>query len=437
MKSPRDLPLWLTLVVWAFLPATWTPWLTPASLPVGLKEILIFFLLAYYALGRLRSPRGADPDVDRMTVTTTRLVCLVVGYAFLSMAWSRCEGLDRLAMGYTLALTTATFFLARAVLAGRSAEQVQSLLERLAWFMAFTGLVYFAESFFGLGVRSAQGRESAVMGLGVQRVHGPLFGAANGYFTLLPAMGTALDAAAMRRPPIAGNLVAVLVLTITLLALGSRGAMLGLAVFLVVFQVASRSARTKLLGLITVVAVAGLAAAVVYSHANADRITNFQDTSRQENNLAAMRIAADRLPESLAGLGYGDLWPWYIPDVQEGGARRNNRFFVWTRYGYLLFCSHSILLMLVIELGVIGLIFGARLLQLPAALALRARRLRRHGGLASGIAGSAVAYAVDFAIFKAWEASLIWWLFVLGGLRLTAGEVAGRPGAEDVRVGGG
>jgi hypothetical protein len=424
MKSPSDLPLWLTLVVWGFLPATRTPWLTLASLPVSSKGLLIFILLAYYALGRWWPSRGADPDVDRMTVTTTRLVGLVVGYAFLSMAWSRCGGLDRLAMGYTLALTAATFFLARAVLAGRSAEQVELLLQRLAWFMAVTGLVYFAESFVGLGVRSAEGRESAVMGMGVQRVHGPLFGAAYGYCLLLPAMGTALDGATTRRRPISGNLVALLVLGITLLALGSRGALVGLALFLVVFQLASHSARTKLLGLITVVAVAVLAALIVYSNATADRMTNFQDSSRQEAFQAAAQLSAERLPESLAGLGYGDLWPWYIPDVEEGGARRNNRFFVWTRYGYLIYNPHSIMLMLAVELGMVGLLLGVRLVQIPAALALRARRLRRHGGLASGIAGSAVVYMLDLTIFKAWEASLIWWLFVLGGLRLTAG---GRP----------
>ena len=246
MAYLRDLPLWLSAIVWAFLPSTSTPWIQIFSIPIDAKDCLIMFLFLYHmVICMYYFPIKAEASKGSHYLHFPSCIILIALYSVISMLWSNCEGRDRIAMGYTMAITVLAFFAAYFIVASRSDVDVSRLVDRMVWFVAFTGVVYFCESYFDIGLRSSEGRDSATFEFEIQRVHGPLFGAACGYFLLLPAIGAALDRVLLNLKTFVIDLAVLFALVVSLVGLGSRGAMISIVVFISTFVIINRNAPHK------------------------------------------------------------------------------------------------------------------------------------------------------------------------------------------------
>ena len=100
--------------------------------------------------------------------------------------------------------------------------------------------------------------------------------------------------------------------------------------------------------------------------------------------------------------------------MEGGGAYATNRFFISTSKGEVLFNPHSVILMLVVELGFVGLLFAFKLLELPVYLVIVSWRKRYCTCLACGLLASIPALFLDFPMFKYWPMSFFWWIYALG-----------------------
>jgi len=418
MAMFRNLPLWLSALVWAFLPYTFTPQIEILSIPVESKDCLIWILFLYYGIVFLffANPENAL-HTKSVYLNLPAYVSALGFYAAISMLWSTCEGKDRIAMAYTMANTVLTFFAAYFIVAGKSNLDVARLVDRLVWFVSIVGVVYFSESYFSIGLRSTEGRDAAIGEFGIQRVHGPLFGAACGYFLLLPAIGITLDKICVNMNRFALDLAVLLALIITLVGMGSRGANIGLGILCVMFLLTCREQGKRVFLIILLFILLAGSMLLVYSKASSEKVSSFEDTPREDNYKAALSIVSSSGLRCLYGSGYGSVWAWYLPDVEDGGALATKRFYVPTKYGIMLYNPHSILLMLVVELGVIGVVFFVKLIQLPILLLIRSSISGQGTGMASAMLASSVAYVLDFPIFKYWAMALLWWIFVLVTLR--------------------
>jgi O-antigen ligase len=321
-------------------------------------------------------------------------------------------------MGYTMAITVLAFFAAYFIVASRSNVDVLRLVNRMVWFVAFTGVVYFCESYFEIGLRSSEGRDSASFAFEIQRVHGPLFGAACGYFLLLPAIGAALDRVLSNQKTLVIDLAVLFALAVSLVGLGSRGAMISIVVFMSTFVILNRKSNYKVIWLITILFVFAVAVLLVYSKASSEKITTLEDNDREETYKAAFNLVSSNGLSCFFGTGYGGVWSWYLPDVEDGGALHTRSFFVATKYGVMLYNPHSVMLMLIVEFGAVGFLFFVKLLQLPIFLMIKSWTNYRSPGISSALLACSLAYFLDFPVFKYWSMSLLWWIFALGALRI-------------------
>jgi O-antigen ligase len=282
-------------------------------------------------------------------------------YAGFGLYHSTIPSRDVLAMGLTLVMTLASLVLSFLIIVRKDSASVEEFLNVLVISLTFVGIVYLAESMLGLGLRSDEGVETAHFG--IQRLHGPLFGAAYGQFILVPCLGFHMGKlrTGPRKRLSVPRLILVLINLVSLLALGSRGALVCLALFFLLYAFTSKGMGKKIARLLGMAVLFGTASLFVFSFADSSRLTNMEDHARSTTYEISMKIIESNGVNALLGPGYGSIWAWYLPDVEEGGAKATKRFYIWTEFGSLLYNPHSIFLMLVTELGVIGFVFFLKL----------------------------------------------------------------------------
>lgn len=430
--SRWELPFWLCLFYWSLLPSAWTPWFTLGQLPVSTKDGLLLVLASFYAIRLLRSRGGALHDQGWEHSLTTYFPILLL-YAALSLFWSGLGRIDLLAMLYTLALAGAAFLLGYAMVAQRDPQLVQVFLIRLVTYLGVLGLIYSGESFLNLGLRSALTKEW--VDFGIQRVRGPLFGSSTGHFILLPALAFILGEGLRWRVGRPRLFVVAFALLLTLVGAGSRAGLAMLAVFigLVCLGVKGVTAR---LGAISIVALMIVSVGLlVFSQAETSRLQSVEDELRQTTHETAWETVKNReLQTTLVGSGYGSLWSWYLPDVEEDGARATGKYVTATDYGRVLYHPHSLLLMLGVELGLFGFIALLKLGTTLARLLIAGLRGNTYGVFACGIAVSGLAGFFDLVLFKGVLLSALWWIFLFGALVLCRGYAARTYVVQPVRL---
>lgn len=420
-----ELPFWLGLAVWALLPSSLTPWTVFFTVPISSRDLSLLALSAYYFAQMIRT-RGTAPLVRGWHRGLPRVFLVLILFAVASLGWSSVGPSDRGPMFYTALNTLAAFGLGYALVAGRSPRSVEGLLTRLAFAMAGISLVYLSESLFEFGLRSKEG--SIIYDFGMQRVRGPLYGAATGHFLLLPSLGLVLNRLLQReKHRKALSLAALLALLLTLIGLGSRAALLCFAVFVVLVLIMLKDARKKVIAMVIVSALSVCAATTIFTRATSDRLIDLSDDSRSDTYLAAWEIVKASGSWSLLGSGYGSIWPWYRADVEDGGVEVNGLKGTWTPYGWILYHPHSLPLLLGVELGLVGLVFFVMIWQVLVRLVLQGRGSRSADLFVCGVAASGFAMFFDLPLFKSWPVATLWWIFVLGGLAVTAQPSGRRP----------
>ena len=414
VRELTQLPFWCALFFWSLLPDTWTPRLNIVDLPVDSKDLLLLGVALFYGVLRMYRKKRRERE-ERTPLLSIFFVLL---YAVVSIAWSGMDGTNALAMSYTLLLAGAAVTVGYAVLP-LDVKDREAFLSRLVLFLSSVSLLYFAESFFSLGLRSEAGL--GYLDFGMQRVKGPLFGASTGHFILLPALGYALDIAIRQRRKLM-PIAAAFGLLLAMLGLGSRSAMLSLMACLVLLLLfGNRSIRIAAVGLLVLTAIA---AALILFRADEARLTKIDEEGRESTYWATWNKISSGSPASMVlGAGYGGLWPWYLNDMTPTAFTDINLYMPATDYGRMLYHPHSTIVFLVAELGSAGVFFIAVLFRTVANVM---RKTARQAILGSALAASCIALLFDLFIFKNARMSVIWWMFVFSAVRATSVQYLSR-----------
>jgi O-antigen ligase len=213
-----------------------------------------------------------------------------------------------------------------------------------------------------------------------------------------------------------------LLLGVTLFALGSRGSVAVAIVFIGICFIVLPSIRRKILAIASSLAVVTLGIFVVARNGEATRISSFDDEGRLMLHSKSWDLITTRsISANLFGSGYGSIWPWYRLDDYVG--QKKFEMAVATRddllvAGKYLYHPHSVLLLLVVEVGLVGLLYFVRIWKTLAEIV----RLQRAGGenlvFACGLLASGCALYLDLFLFYHSRVYVIWWFWVFAALRL-------------------
>ena len=289
------------------------------------------------------------------------------------------------------------------------------MLDRLALIVAAITVVYVAKSWYAgaLGLDFIRLQE--------QRTGGPLASPAVLHFVILPPLAWSLArllATLGRERRLHVCITAIL--AVGLLSTRSRGALLGLGLFILCGIFLMRDAQMRRRLLVVAVIIVTLVVTVIWLQPNTDRLTQFSDGNRQMNYDAVVRALSFDPWISVRGWGLGHFWNWYRTDVMsitEGPSIYEFGFLhIETQFGTMLYHPHSLPLFLLAELGAVGatlmvVVFGTLL------WAVLRPRTAAGGLLAAGLLGSTTALVFDLLIFKGFPSSAMWWVFVFSCLR--------------------
>ncbi len=409
-------PFWAILLMSSLLPASLVPSGEWFGVPMRVTDVATLLGALFYGLAGMLSLGVRTNRQSRSPLVPATL--LLLAYGFIRLVTGPLESEDQLGMAFSLLLTLAAPMQAAGVLSFYDREQVQSFLNRLVIFLAMICLIYTAESVLGLGLRSEAGN-SINSDFGIQRVRGPLFGSSTGYMLILPAFGWTLHTILQNRLPRSLAVATAFCLLAAYLGLGSRAGLILFGLFLagliVILRQLKKSGVTVLL-----TAVLSIGSAVlVYSRADTQRFSSFEDTHRRLTYQTAWNIIASEGPGSLlAGQGYGSIWSWYRRDILNTSRIALGDNLVMTGYGNSLYHAHSTLLVLVIEFGLAGIVW----------LAFTVRHFGRMLLIRGATAGwrvftfallvSLLSYGFDLFLFKEVRVNAVWWLFAIAAYQL-------------------
>ncbi|WP_155121381.1 hypothetical protein [Bryobacter aggregatus] len=341
-------------------------------------------------------------------------VALIALWAALTLFWSEIDSDAAVGMIYTLLSGMAAVWLAYLLVQERTSEQVSGFLWRLSLFITGTSVLYFAESFFGLGLRSASAEQGD---FGMARVRGPLFESSTGFFLLIPCLAYITERVIQRtKSPIVGAMLGLPLLG-AIFGLGSRAGLLLLALFFLLVAIFAPG-MTRVILILVLASGAGIATYFIFSKASTDRLTTLDPREgRLANHVTSWNVLQSRGPTQwIFGAGYGSLWPWYATEakVSGGDLYSTGSYAKVIPEGTLIYHSHSTYLVLWIELGlpgvVITLLFWRQLLTL---FARPGQRL-----FAAGLLVTAVAMAFDLFLFRRPTRDVVWWIYVFGAFAL-------------------
>jgi O-antigen ligase len=420
-----ELPFWLCFSYWSLLADTLTPKFDFLSIPVNVKDLVLIAVACFYLLLLILTNFGGTTN-DKPWNWHCHLPILTVFllfYAAVSIQRSGIDASNARAMTYTLVLTASAFLLGYILLARRSITSVRPFLWRLTVYLAVLGLLYSVASLFSLGMGDVRADLNAgASEFGIVRVQGPLFGSSTGYFILVPALAFAIQESMQSHTRRLFKLTVVMALTLTIIGLGSRAALLIMGLFFLCLIFFMKNKKQAIIAAIMMIILISTATIIIYSRASSDRIKSFEDTTRSDTYLTSFQIISHRNTElNITGSGYGSYWSWYLTDMDDMrvGAGNGAPVILVYPFGYLLYHPHSTFLLCVVELGIPGLIYFS-ILWIVLVRLLRNRQGIESAIFNSGIFASGFSMFFDFFIFKGGQLSLIWWVYLFGALALNA-----------------
>lgn len=410
-----EFPFWLVFLYGSLVPSSTVPRQEWFGIPMRFGDMLAAGSGIFYGVGLIvQRVVFGRPGANALLVS----FLLLLTYGLIRLWTGPLELEDQAAMSFALLLVGAPPLQAAGLLSAYTPEQTRSFLNRYCVYLALVCLVYAAESFLGLGLRSEAG-QAVNSDFGIQRVRGPLFGASTGYLLLLPAIGWSLRNMFSEYGSRFLSVFAMLCLLGAYLGMGSRAGLILLGVFLTAlllqFKTMKRSQQTALFGAAFAIAVSF----AVYSQADTQRLTKLEDNYRQITHETALSIFLDQpIFTAIWGQGYGSVWTWYRRDLLSADMIAIGDNTITTPHGPSLYHPHSTILELGIEYGIAGLMWLAFL-----ALSLGRAALSRNIDLSSKIfalslAVSVLSFAFDLFLFKEVRVSSAWWIFVFAAFRM-------------------
>lgn len=424
-----ELPFWFGAAIWTLLPTTKTPWLTLGDIPVNSRVILVLLLAGGYSVflldvmfreKNLLLQRGFHKtEQSAWAYHLPMFTGIIFLYMSLSVTWSGMTERAAVAMLIALAGAGAAFILGYMMISKRSPEVIEGFLWRVTILLAGIGLLYSAESFFTLGLRT----ETFTGGeFGIARVKGPLFASSTGFFVLLPALGFGIQMTLRRRW---GAVLIVFALILTILGSGSRAGvyLLGLYVLLLILSI--RGKQRLVTGVVFLVLTA-TAGAFVFSNAQMERLLSTTSEGRSKTHEIAWQLIENRgVIENLFGPGYGAYWVWYLQEADY----RDEIFRPWknefrgvsTPYGRMLYHPHSVFLALALELGAVGVLYYTSLWGVLLSLLRRSIRGVPFSAFSLAVVASGFGMFFDLFIFRDPPLNVFWWIYLFGALALSRG----------------
>lgn len=426
-----DVLFWLSFFYWTVVPSTKTPWFEIESIPFNGKDILLVSVACIYLLWPRMNKPSITPLPRREHLIAAFLepwhyhlpilTVFLIFYATLSLQDSRMDPRDAKGMMLTLILTASSFLLAYNAIAKRPATSVRQFLRRLTVALAAVGLLYTVaslSSFQLAGVRSALINDPTV------RVQGPLFGSDDGYFALVPALAFAIQDLIQTPTQRLFKLFIIFALMMTLIGMGSRGALVIIGLFLCLTILFNKNKKIAALAALGVIFFLMISAAIVFATSNSgDRLQSLEDSSRSDTYSTSFKIIGNRTNDlNMFGSGYGSYWDWYILDLEDGSDVEGGRTFkiIRTSFGPILYHPHSTFLLLIVELGMVGFLYFLFLWTVYARLLLRDSIKLVFPIFSCGMVASGFSMFMNFFIFRLHILSCFWWIYLFGALALNA-----------------
>jgi O-antigen ligase len=424
LPTGRHLLCLAMLTSWSLLPARMVPWFEAGGLRMSYNDMLLV-VVAIVSVVLAQSKRSSWSTQAARPNSFPVTFWILLGYASISLLWSEANGSDTVAMAWTIALAAAAAVTGTSVARNVDSNDTRRFLWWLTVAIGGFSALYFVESFFSLGLRSAE--STLWTDFGIQRIRGPLYGASVGQFILLPALGSALDGMATRRGSRIAAGALVLILCMSILGLGSRSAMLGLA-FFVLATLATGGARAKLIFALAAPVILAVAVFVVFSRASMDRLRSWDDSERQSTYQTALAMFEAAPPAlKIFGAGYGARWPWYLTDVKPGALSTGGLYMRSTPYGITLYHPHSTILLVGVELGCVGFILAGMTLLWLARIVKSNIQTRTCPFLSIGLMASLVTCCVDLTFFKGGQLNTVWWVYACCSSSLIQMKAPRRP----------
>lgn len=409
-----EFPFWASLLYGSIIPAT--KMLKGDLLGVLLRYADLFMLLSaifYAAVATVRLFGAKRSVFPRLLLIS---IFLLFGYGLLTLYTGSLGEEDRSAMTFALMLSVGAPLQAVGLFSRYDASQTRSFLNRLTFFLALLSLLYTCESFFNLGLRSEEG-SSIGESFGIQRVRGPLYGSSTGYFLLLPAFGWALYSFfSLRGKQFLAAFAAICLMT-ALLGLGSRAALILIAVYAVLLALLMKSLKNKVLTLFALALLCGTAGAFIYGRADTQRLQSMEDTLRSRTHETAFRILeSEGLGGLILGQGYGEVWNWYRRDFLHTASIAQGNDLIQTPFGLSLYHCHSTFLESVVEFGLVGICWLFALFRCIWGLASAPVTESAWRFFTCALAVSLISLGFDLFFFKEARVSAIWWLYSMGAI---------------------
>jgi len=411
-----ELPFWFIFIFGSLVPATMIPKDEWFGIPMKVSDAITLVSAAFYGTaGLIRFV--LKPGISG-AATIVMATLAMFGYGSLRLIGGPLEAEDLLAMGFALMLAASAPIQAAGILSMYSPVETKGFINRLVVFVALVSLVYTAESVFGLGLRS-EASINLNSDFGIQRVRGPLYGSSTGYLLLLPALGWAIGSFFDENRKKSYAVLTTTILFSAYLGLGSRAALILLVVFMISNLIMlRRSKRSEATGFV----LAGFCVCMgflIYAQADTQRLTQFEDTHRRlTHETAANILVTEPVAASLLGQGYGAIWPWYRRDTLRTESIAHGDNIIATGFGASLYHSHSTLLELVIEFGLIGVCWLLFILIRTARLPLTKQASTSWRVFALAVLVSFCSFGFDLFIFKEVRVNSVWWIFLIASYQL-------------------
>lgn len=409
------IPFWFCIAFISLYPSAQTPTLQFGLIPFYSKDLILITLSCFYLLPIIRKNSVASYFKKSWSNSLPAITTAILGYAAISVTWSGMEFLDMITMLYTLVLTFFVFHLSYNLIAKMPVGSLRPFLWQLTVFISIISLLYLAQSFFSLDLRSSSSLQNH--DFGIDRVRGPLFGASTGYFLLIPALAFSIQEIANTTGKVSFKWIVMLILGITILSLGSRGGVVITLIFVVSLIFFLRDRKQRLFAYIVgAIMVLAITFTIIGVAANTSRFTSTESDGRSETYSTSFEIVKNRsIFDSFLGSGYGSYWHWYMTDIE--GALLDGS--VPTKYGTMLPHPHSTFLLLLVEIGLPGVLYFFKLNHIFVNMIVS----KNHRSISDtiflcGVATSGLSLFFDFFIFKNWTVTMIWLIYFFGALAL-------------------
>lgn len=414
------IPALLAISFFGLLPARYTPRISIlGNVPVTLKDLVLAVLsVLYMVICLAKNKMYSRKNVWHLHIPLF-FILLVIYMTFSLYAISSISSDDRKAMAFTLLMAIVSFGLGYSVVSVVERENLLNYLWILAAILAGISAIYFAQSYFDLSLRTEIAR--SWNDFGIQRIRGPLYGSSTGAIVLIPAFALMVYMISQAKMRLI-SIITGFIICLALIGTGSRATLISLGLYLLMLLIFFRKAnKVSVALLILLILVAAMY--IVFSKATPQRLTIFADPIRELTYETGFRFFnKGTMLQKLVGRGYGAIWPWYRMDMQLSYTSYRTQIF--TEMGYSAYHPHSVFMMLLSEMGIIGVVFW--LLYWIALLKIGVELLRKKTPIFiyyAGIISSSIVMLFDLLIVKNFIISAIYWMFFFTTLKVASRQL--------------